>query len=191
MDSRAAGRYADDMRFLHVLLLLVSLTAVAVPLRTACAADTPVLARLEYKSGWFTKSAKIYATPGAADSPFAGKPQAQWTLRAGDVLNRPAPPPESLLQFYQKSGNEVQVLCTITVKYARDPKGWRPTFLLNPQPLVSWDGHKLVPVTTDDAARGQIQVVQTAAPDGDGFYSAFVFNFSTGPTQIDAWDVQQ
>ena len=179
------------MRFLHVWLLLVSIAAVAVPPRPAQAASTPVLAVLENRDGWFTKRAKIYATPGAADSPFAGKPQVQWTLRSGDVLNQPTPPPESLLQFYQRSGNDVLVLCTITIKYARDPKGWRPTFLLNPQPLVSWDGQKLVPIATEDAARGHIQIVQTATPDGDGFYSAFVFNFSTGPAQIDAWAVQQ
>lgn len=191
MDSRLAGRYADSMRCLHVWLLLVSITAVAVPLVPAQAGDTPVLAVLEYRDGWFTKRAKIYAAPGAANSPFAGKPQSQWTLRAGDILDRPAPPPESLIQLYQMSGNDVQVLCTITVKYRRDPKGWRPTFLLNSQPLVSWDGHELAPLSTEEAERGHIQIVQTATPDGDGFYSAFVFNFSTGPTQIDAWDVQQ
>lgn len=191
MDSRPACRYAQVMRFLHVCLLLASLTAVVVPLRPAQAADTPVLARLEYRSGWFTKSAKIYASPGAANSPFAGKPQVQWILRSGDVLKQPTPPPESLIQLYQMAGNDLRVLCTITVKYTRDPKGWRPAFLLNPQPLVSWDGHKLVPITTDDAARGQIQIVQTATPDGEGFYPAFVFNFSTGPMQIDAWAVQQ
>lgn len=179
------------MRFVHVWLLFVSITAVAVPLVPAQAADTPVLAVLEYRDGWFTKRAKIYAAPGAADSPFAGKPQPKWTLRAGDILDRPTPPPESLIQLYQKSGNDMQVLCTITVKYTRDPKGWRPAFLLNSQPLVSWDGHRLVPLSTEEAARGHIQIIQTATPDGDGFYSAFVFDFSTGPAQIDAWDVQQ
>lgn len=191
MDSGLACRYAEGMRFLHAWLLFVSITAVAAPLVPARAADTPVLAVLEYRDGWFTKRAKIYATPGAANSPFAGKPQPQWTLRAGDILDRPAPPPESLIQLYQMSGNDVQVLCTITVKYTRDPKGWRPAFLLNSQPLVSWDGHKLVPLAAEEATRGHIQIVQTATPDGDGFYSAFVFNFSTGATQIDAWDVQQ
>jgi hypothetical protein len=191
MDSGPGGRYADNMRVSHLALLVIAITAVAMPLVPAKAADAPVLATLEYRDGWFTKRAKIYARPGTANSPFAGKPQAQWTLRAGDTLDQPTPPPDGLIQFYRVTGNDVQALFTITVKYDRDPKGWRPTFLLNPQPLVSWDGHKLVPVTTEDAAHGQIQIVQTSTPDGDGFYSAFVFKFSTGLTQIDAWAVQQ
>ena len=191
MDSRLPCRYAEGMRFLHAWLLLVSISAVAAPLVPTLAADTPVLAVLEYQDGWFAKHAKIYATPGTAASPFAGKPQAQWTLRAGDILDQPNPPPESLLQFYQTSGSDAQILCTIMVKYTRDPKGWRPAFLLKSQPLVTWSGHKLVPLQTEEGARGHIQIVQTATPDADGFYSALVFNFSTGPAPIDAWEVEQ
>jgi hypothetical protein len=191
MDSNVFARYAHGMRTLRTLLLLVLTTATLSPLAPVHAADPPVLAVLEYPGGWFTKRAKIYAQANATTSPFAGKPQPVWTLRAGDTLKTPTPPAEGLIQLYQASGNDLQVLCVIIVKYVRAGDGWRPAFLVNPQPAVMVEGNKVVPIATEDTVRGRIRVLHTSTPSADGFYSAFSFASISGLTQIDAWAVQQ
>jgi hypothetical protein len=155
--------------------------------------DGPVLAVLQRDNGFlglFPSRAKIRVQPGVITSPFAGSARALWGLLPGDTLKQSSPPPERLLQFYQISGNSPQLLCTIIIKYEQVPGGWRPAFFIGSQPLMTWDGEKLIPIATEESARGQIQILQPAAPNANGFYAGFVFGFATGPSQIDAWAVQ-
>lgn len=186
MDSGEHGRYPQGMRFLRLLVLLAALAA---PL--AQAADPPVVAVLEYPDGWlFVKRAKILLQTGLVTSPLAHKPQVVWTLKPGDTLKQDNPPAERMLVLYQGSGNEAQVVCTITVHYSRTGSGWQPRFLINPQPLVIWDGKKPVPVASEDAARGEVRVLRAGTSDGEGFAAGLQFGRTDGPVAIDAWELQ-
>lgn len=188
MDSSGTRRYPQGMRLLSVGLLLTAALLAGAP--SSRAAEAPVLAVLEHPGTLFSKTAKIRLQSGQIHSPLANNPQAVWTLLPGDTLKQALPPPERLIQLYQQAGNRAQILCTITVKYERTSGGWRPAFLINPQPLVAWDGQKLVPINTEETARGHIQILKANPANGDGFYPGFAFSFATGPTQIDAWEVQ-
>lgn len=188
MDSTGVRRYPQHMRHLSAWLLL-ALSVIA--LLPAQAAEPPVLAVLEYRGGLLPKRAKIYARGGLVTSPFAKLPRDAWLLRPGDTLRRASPPAEQVIQFYQQGGDGARVVCSIIVKYARVAGGWQPAFLINPQPLAIWDGQKLVPVVSEEASRGQVQILKANPVNGDGFYPGFAFGFAGGgPLQIDAWEVQ-
>jgi hypothetical protein len=156
----------------------------------ACADDTPVLAVLEYSGGLLPKRTDIQAKMGVVKSPFANKPRAVWVLREGDTIKQVNPPPERLIQFYQVSGNDTQVLCTINVKYARGRNGWRPAFLISSQPNIVWDGQKLIQLTTEEKARAFVDIPKAPPANADGFYHSLAFGLASGPSHIDSWDVQ-
>jgi len=174
-------------RSVFVLMFAVIATATGI---VAQADDTPVLAVLEYRGGLLPKRADIRANPGVVKSPFAGMPRANWILREGDTLKQMNPPPERVIQFYQASGNDIQALCSFTVKYARGSNGWRPAFLLNSQPQMVWNGQKLVPRTPDKATQCTITVLKATPADAEGFYHSLAFGLASGPSQIDSWELQ-
>ena len=186
LDSLNRCRYAEAMQIARSLIALI-FTALASA--TGFAADAPVLAVLEYSSGLLPKRADILAKKGMVKSPFAGMPRAVWTLREGDTLNQEFSPPARFIQFFQLSDNTPRLLCNIIVRYVRSPKGWRPAYLLQQQPPVTWDGDKFVP-RPGMSAREPVQIVETAGPTTDGFYHSLRFGLSSGPTQVNAWEVQ-
>lgn len=190
LDSLNGCRYAEAMQISRSLFVLSFVALAASTGFVAQADDAPVLAVLEYSGGLLQKRADIRAQTGVVKSPFANKPRAVWILREGDTLKQENPPPERLIQFYQVSGNDTQLLCTITVKYARGRSGWRPAFLINSQPKVIWDGHKLIPLTTDETAQGFVDIPKAPHANADGFYHSLAFGLASGPSHIDSWDVQ-
>lgn len=190
LDSLNGCRYAEAMQISRSLFALSFAALAASTGITAQADDAPVLAVLEYSGGLLPKRADIRAKPGVVKSPFANKPRAVWILREGDTLKQVNPPPEQLIQFYQVSGDDTQVLCTINVKYARGRSGWRPAFLISAQPNIIWDGKKLIPLTTDQKAQAFVDIPKAPPANADGFYHSLAFGLASGPSQIDSWDVQ-
>jgi len=174
-------------RFLCVLILTASAASTGFAAR---ADDAPVLAVLEYSGGLLPKRADIRAKMGAVRSPFANKPRAVWILREGDTLKQVNPPPERLIQLYQVSGNDTQVLCTINVKYARGPRGWRPAFFINSQPNIIWDGKEFIPLETSQTAQAFVDIPKASPANADGFYHSLAFGLASGTSHIDIWDVQ-
>jgi len=187
LDSLNRCRYAEAMQIARSLIALI-FTALASA--TGFAADAPVLAVLEYSSGLLPKRADILAKTGTIKSPYANAPRTVWILREGETLKQVNPPPERLIQFYQVSGNDTQVLCTVIVKYARSANGWRPAFHINSQPNVAWDGKEFIPLTTGQTARRLTDIPKAPPANADGFYHTLVFGLASGPSQIDGWDVQ-
>lgn len=174
------------MRILRLIALLCGLLGPGL-----LWAAPPVLAKLEYSSGiLFPDRADVRLVSGVQPSPYTGKPRAIWTLRAGDTLKSPTPPPERTIRFYRVNGNETEVVCTVLVKYVADSGAWRPVFHLMQEPLVVHDGKRFVPVATQDAARGLMQAHGQQQPDREGFYRELIFGYATGPTTIDGWEVQ-
>jgi hypothetical protein len=190
LDSLNDCRYAEAMHIARSLFVLGFAAIGATTGFVACADDTPVLAVLEYSGGLLPKRADIQAKMGVVKSPFANKPRAVWVLREGDTIKQVNPPPERLIQFYQVSGNDTQVLCTINVKYARGRNGWRPAFLINPQPNIVWDGQKMIPLKNDEQARAFVNIPKAPPANADGFYHSLAFGLASGPSHIDSWDVQ-
>jgi hypothetical protein len=189
LDSPGGCNYSGCMRLSRLLRVfaipLLVATAHATP-----AADPPVLALLEYESGLLGSREKIRDQPGPVESPYARKPRAVWVLREGDTLKQPHPPAERLIRFYQATKNDVLTVCTIVVKYQRTSGGWRPAYHLLQQPLVIIEDGKLKPLTTEESARGLLQLVDPGKPAGDGCYHTLGFRWAAGPLVIDAWEVQ-
>jgi hypothetical protein len=174
------------MRILRLILLVCGLTAPGMLWGAPV-----VLAKLEYKPGiLLPERADVKLIEGTQPSRYAGKPRALWTLHAGDSLRSPTPPAERTIRFYRVNGNEVETVCTVLVKYVADGGAWRPVFHLLQTPMVTFDGKRLVPVGTQDSARGLIQAHGLQRPDREGFYRELIFGYATGETTIDAWEVQ-
>ena len=174
-------------RIMHASRLLLSLAAfLLAALPAHAAAET--LAVLEYSSGLFGKSADIPASAGSARSPFAGKRNAAWTLRAGDTLQQPRPTAERIIQFYQIDKKEPVLVATVVVRYARSARGWQPVYQLVPPPPVTWDGSKAIPV--DTGLPGTVRVLQSSGSTADGYAATLSFGSHTGPIRIDLWEVQ-
>lgn len=186
MDSAGRGRYAQVMQFARrVLLGSVLLFAV----QTAPAAP-PVLAVLEYQPGLFGSREPIYDRRGGSVSPYANKPRKVWTLREGDTLKQPTPPPERLIRFYETVNNNTLTVCTVVVKYSRSADGWRPGYQLLVHPLVTIENGQLKPLGSDEGARGLVQLVNPAVPNRDGFHHTLSFGSTVGTLTIDSWEVQ-
>jgi hypothetical protein len=154
------------------------------------AAETPVLAKLEYSSAPLAPAAKIRLASGAVTSPFANKPHSVWTLREGDTLKQTRRPAERLIQFYQIRRKEIQVVASLFVKYVAGNKGWRPAYALHVSPAAYWDGQRIVPLEGTAAAPLPIQIVAIAGDAGDGFAHNLSFSSPAGAVSIDAWEVQ-
>ncbi len=173
-------------RFLCVLMFAAMAASTSF---TASADNAPVLAVLEYSGGLLPKRANIRANTGLVKSPFAGMPRAVWVLREGDTLIQEYAPAARFIQLFQQTGNALQLLCNIVVRYTRSEKGWRPTYLLLQQSPVTWDGEKFVP-RTGMSTREPVQIVNAAEPATDGSYRSLGFGLASGPTQVSAWQVQ-
>ena len=175
------------MRIVRLITLLCGLLWMPLNLWAA----PPVLARLEYESGiLFPDQAIIYDEPGIKASRYAGKPRTLWVLRPGDSLRAPFPPAERTIRFYRANGNDTETVCTVLIKYVADGSNWRPTYHLLQMPMVAFDGKRLVPVGSEDSARGLMQLHGLQTPDREGFYRELVFGYASEPTIIDAWEVQ-
>jgi len=170
------------------LLLALTVALVVGHLSPAMAADAPVLAVLEYSSGWFGKRTDILTKPGASNSPLARLPKSVWTLHEGKTLKQANPPAERIIQFYRVAGKDPEIVCTIAVKYTRTDGGWRPAYQLVPPPTVHLDNGKLVPI--DTGLPGSIRVVNTSASLADGYVHTLSFGSITGPITIDLWEIQ-
>lgn len=168
------------------LLTVLALAAAGAPV----AADTPVLARLEYSSALLAPVAKIRLAGGTVASPLANRPQPVWTLREGDTQKGGARPPERLIRLYQLRGNEAQLIASLFVRYVAGPRGWRPSYALHQLPPAYWDGARLLPIETGPGAPLAIEVVATGEDAGQGFTHALSFRSPAGPLSIDAWEVQ-
>jgi len=186
MDSVVDGRYSQYMQVARQILVWAILVLAA---QAGHAAPT-VLAVLEYTSGVFGERKPIYDRPGGSSSPYANKPRKIWTIREGDTLKQQTPPPERLIRFYENLNNNTLSVCTVIVKYARTPDGWRPAYQLLIHPLAIIENGKLKPVGTDEGARGLVQLVNPSAPNRDGFYHTLSFGLAAGKVTIDAWEVQ-
>ncbi len=172
-----------------LIVLIVTALAAATGF-AAHAGEPPVLAVLEYSGGLLPKRADILAKPGTIKSPYANAPRTVWILREGETLKQVNPPPERLIEFYQVSGNDTQVLCTVIVKYARSANGWRPAFHINSQSNDTWDGKELIPLATGETARRLTDIPKAPPANADGFYHTLVFGLASGPSRIDGWVVQ-
>lgn len=190
MDSPEAGRYAEAMRLLPVLLLLAGVTLLTAIGPTVAADDAPVLAVLEYSGGLLPKRAKILSTKGMVKSPYTDLTQRTWILREGDTLKQEHAPRERVIQFFKANGNTPQRVCSVVVRYARSDKGWRPTYLLLQQPPVIWNGEQLVPMPDAGGSREPMQLINRHDPNTGGFYKTLSFGFASGPGRIDGWTVQ-
>ena len=190
LDSLCGCRYAEAMQTARAFFVLIFATIAAATGFVAQADDAPVLAVLEYSGGLLPKRAGIRAKTGVVKSPFANKSRTAWILREGDTLKQVNPPPERLIQLYQLSGNDPQILCTINVKYTRGRSGWRPAFLIISQPKVIWDGKKLIPFTTNETAQAFVDLPKAPPANADGFYHTLAFGLASGSSHIDSWEVQ-
>lgn len=186
MDSTGHGDYSPVMQVARLWWVLVFLVLSA----QVAHAEPAVLAMLEYKSGDFGDRAPIYDRAGGSPSPYANKPKQVWTIREGDTLQQTNPPPERLIRFYENLNNNSLSVCTIIVKYARAPGGWRPAYQLLIHPQVVVEKGQLKPIGTDEGARGLVQLVHPSAPNRDGFYYTLSFGLAAGKVTIDAWEVQ-
>jgi len=149
------------------------------------------VAELEFSPGrLFPDRADILLVRGVQPSKYAGRPRALWTLRAGDKLRFPTPPAERTIRFYRVNGKDVETVCTVLVKYVADSSGWRPVFHMLQQPIVAFDGQKVVPLGNQNEVRGLMQARGLQTPDREGFYRELVFGYTSGPTTIDGWEVQ-
>jgi len=175
------------MRPMRHLIATVALLGALLPW-PALAEDVPVLAVLEYSSGLFGKRDKIPARTGSGRTSFAGKSKSAWTLLEGTTLAQARPPAERIIQFYQATDKDPILICRITVRYVRSPRGWRPAYILVPPEQVRWDGTKMLPV--DTGIPGTIRVVRVAGQTSDGYVHNLTFASHTGPLQIDLWEVQ-
>lgn len=186
MDSTGRGRYSQVMPFARRVLLGAVLLCAA----PSVLAAPPVLAVLEYKPGVFGSRTPIHDRTGGSPSPYANKPRQVWTLREGDTLKQPTPPPERLIRFYETVNNNTLSVCTVIVKYSRSADGWRPGYQLLTHPLVTIENGRLKPLGTEEGARGLVQIVSPSQPNRDGFYHTLSFGSTVGTITIDAWEVQ-
>lgn len=175
------------MHGMRLLFVLAGVLVTGLPV-AARAADAPVLAVLEHTGGLLGKRADILARPGATTSPLASLPKAVWTLREGKTLKQASPPAERVIQFYQVTGKDPELVCAVIVKYMNTDKGWRPAYVIVPPPAVQVENGKLVPI--DTGLPGSIRVVRTTAELADGFVHTLKFGSLTGPVHIDLWEVQ-
>ena len=189
LDSHNGCRYAEAMKITRTFFVLTFTAMAAVAGFTAHADSTPVLAVLEYSGGLLPKRADIRAMKGLVRSPFAHMSRAIWVLREGDTLRQEFSPPARFIQLFRMSGNSPQLLCNIIVRYTRSQKGWRPAYLLQQQPPITWNGETFAP-RTGMSAREPVQIIKPAGPAGDGFYHSLSFGLASGPTQVSAWEVQ-
>jgi hypothetical protein len=156
--------------------------------------DGAVLARLEFSNGilggLFAQRASISATPGTNASPFAGKALASWLLREGDTLHQLNQPPQQFIRFYRVNGPQVDLICSIIVKYTLDSGGWRPAYQMLQEPRVTYNGQNFLPIPNSTSARGILQVLQASDTTAEGFSHNIRFGYTSAPTTIDAWVVQ-
>lgn len=175
---------------MHRLRILLAVAALFTVLETgpARARDIPALAVLEYSSGWFGKRAIIPARAGTGRTAFNGKSKASWTLREGETLAQATPPAERIIQFFQATDKDPELVCSIVVRYMRTARGWRPAYQLVPPAPLHWDGTKMIPL--DTGLPGSVKVISTAGTTTDGFAFTLVFASNVGPLHIDQWEVQ-
>lgn len=179
MDSPEAGRYAEAMRLLPVLLLLAGVTLLTATGPTVAADDAPVLAVLEYSGGLLPKRADIRKTGSKVKSPYANLRQTVWTLRPGDTLQQEYKPRARTIQFLKLTGHTPQMLCSVLVRYVRAEKGWQPTYLLLQQ----------APMTCTEETQGSTSKnIDRRGPNASGL-AELSFGFSSRLAQIDGWVV--
>lgn len=178
------------MPIVRTIFILIFAAMSAASGIAAHAEDSPVLAVLEYSGGLLSNRTDIRANTGMVKSPYVNKPRDVWILREGDTLKQANPPPERLIQLYQYSGRDPQILCTINVKYARSRSGWRPAYLIIPRTKEVWDGKRLISAPANETVQAFVNFPKVPPANADGFYHTLAFGLTSGASHIDGWEVQ-
>jgi len=156
------------------------------------AASEPVLMILEHVEAKEKIETKIETKGGVVISPVKDKPQAKWSIRAGEALTTETRPGERAVNFFQRSGIQSSLLFIVRVRYFQNSAGqWVPQFQLNEEPLVvrGKDG-RWKPLTTIQGVPSLIVQTGSALPNAEGYSAALELGFTTGTASIDAWQVQ-
>ena len=157
----------------------------------AVAARPPVLVVLAHTDGGKTIAAKIETKAGLVASPDQGKRRAQWALRTGETVKSATRPADRVVSFYQGTGTQTALLFIVKTRYYPNNDGkWVPQFLIDQEPLVTRVNGRWQPLTTVQGVPSLIVITSNTLPNAEGYYSALDFSFTTGPTSIDAWQVQ-
>jgi hypothetical protein len=156
------------------------------------AADAPVLMILEHVEAKEKIETKIETKGGVVISPVKDKPQAKWSIRAGEALTAESRPGERAVNFFQGSGIQSSLLFIVRVRYFQNSAGqWVPQFQLNEEPLVvrGKDG-RWKPLTTIQGVPSLIVQTGSTLPNAEGYSAALELGFTTGTASIDAWQVR-
>lgn len=174
------------------LLTRLFLSACLLALATGTARAAPDLAVLGYLTdGGKLKTTDIELRAGAVASPFAGKPHTVWILKPGDTLGAEVAPAPRQIQLYRRNrGQPAQLLCTVSVKYFRAEKGWRPAYRLEERFALIEQGDDLVPVPRHTGELGIIQLRVPQPANVEGYYPALEFGLPNTAISVDFWVVK-
>lgn len=159
------------------------------------AAESPVLARLEYSQDGEIKTAPIRLAGRPAPFPARSHAQPSWRLRPGATLDGDQPPAERQIELYYFAGTgAVEALCVVHVRYfpAKGGGGWVPAYRLDETPLVRRDPAtgRFVPLLMLQGAPAMVQLLGSTLPNAEGYYPQLEIALSTGPVAIDSWTVR-
>ena len=194
MDKGDAGNYSLEYMSLplqKILRHLLPALALLVLAGQSAAAAPPVLMVLAHAEAGKAIVTKIEAKAGMVTSPDRGKRQVQWALRTGEAIKSAARPADRAVSFYQGAGTQSALLFIVKLRYYPNNEGkWVTQFQIDQEPLVTQVNGRWQPLTTVQGVPSLIVITSNTLPNAEGYYSALDFNFTTGPTSIDAWSVQ-
>jgi hypothetical protein len=152
-----------------------------------------VLMVLEHTEQGKTVQTKVVAKIGETKSPLQGKALEKVRILPGNPLVIDQQPSDAIIELYRGGGIEGGMLCSIGVRYFRDPRGlWVPHFQLIEDALVTRapDG-RWRPLNIARGAPSLIVMSGTSLPNPDGFYPTLEFGLTNGMLQIDSWTIRQ
>jgi hypothetical protein len=175
-------------RYVLFVVTAVSAAALAEP---SAETEENVLMVLEYVANDKTVGAEISNKPGVYAAPRRGPAPPSWRLRPGRDVEGGGAPPERQVEFLHRSGETLESLCIVQVRYFRVAGNWRPFFRLDETPLFARDAAgRWRPLAVPGGSPALLQLQGSVLPNADGYYPRLEFSLTTGSAAIDSWVVR-
>jgi len=166
----------------------VLLAAFATPVARA---GSPLMV-LEYTENDKIVQIEVQPKTGVFLAPQPPKAAPRWRIAPGSDQYGTRAPPERSVELLRKSGDTVEPLCIVYVRYYRHEETWRPAYRLDETPLFVRDASgQWRPITVPGGGNpALLQRLGSALPNADGYFPEIEFSLSTGPVAIDSWVVR-
>ena len=117
--------------------------------------------------------------------------RAKWYILPGTVYpSYQRPRGEVKVKLYTGEGANKQLLASIDVRYFRNRQNrWQPHYRLDPDSIVIWRGSVWAPLNPVADEANLFFLINTRAPNGQGYYPYLKLQSSIGPVTINSWIV--